>query len=155
MKQLNNSNLEISRIRNPLVIHEESIHRPKRVKLEEPLPIKAKEIEIITDLDIIALGTIDIILPPFNKLSLLGQINICNILELPVVNQLVPSLTFNIPGDGNCLFSTLSYIITGNTSYSYRMRKIITDNIMGKLSQICLKFIQNKFPLTYRNTREI
>ena len=34
------------------------------------------------------------------------------------------------------------------------MRKIITDNIMGKLSQICLKFIQNKFPLTYRNTRE-
>ena len=80
--------MEISRIRNPLDIHEESIPRPKRVKLEEPLPIKAKEIEIITDLDIIALGTIDIILPPFNQLSLLGQINICNILELPVVNPI-------------------------------------------------------------------
>ena len=173
-EKLKNSNLEISRIRIPLVIHEESIPRPKRVKLKESLPVKAKEIEIITDLDIIALGTIDIILPPFNQLSLLGQINNCNILELPVVNQisckincassrsrkdihlnqLVPSLTFNIPGDGNCLFSTLSYIITGSTSYSYKMRKIITDNIMGKLRQICLKFIQNKFPLTYRNTRE-
>ena len=64
-EKLKNSNLEISRIRNPLVIHEESIPRPKRVKLEESLPIKSKEIEIITDLDIIALGTIDIILPPF------------------------------------------------------------------------------------------
>ena len=70
------------------------------------------------------------------------------------LNQLVPSLTFSIPGDGNCLFSTLSYIITGSTSYNYRMRKIITDCIVGKLSQICLKFKQNKFPLTYRNTRE-
>ena len=125
-------------------------------------------------MDIIALGTIDIILPPLNQLSLLGQINICNILELPVVNpmsckincasscsrkdihlnQLVPPLTFNIPVHGNCFFSTLSYIITGSTSFSYKMRKIITDNIMGKLNQICLKFIQNKFPPTYRNTRE-
>ena len=25
---------------------------------------------------------------------------------------------------------------------------------MGKLSQICLKFIQNKFPLTFRSTKE-
>ena len=25
---------------------------------------------------------------------------------------------------------------------------------MGKLSQICLKFIQNKFPLTFQSTRE-
>ena len=38
-EKLKNSNLEISRIRNPSVIHEESIPRPKRVKLEESLPI--------------------------------------------------------------------------------------------------------------------
>ena len=48
------------------------------------------------------------------------------------LNQLVPTLALNIPGDGNCLFSTLSYIITGSTSYNYRMRKIIiTDNIQS------------------------
>ena len=29
------------------------------------------------------------------------------------------------------------------------IRKIITESIAGKLSQICLKFIQNKFPLTF------
>ena len=59
-EKLKDSNLEISKISNRLVIHEKSITRPKRVKLEEPLPINAKEIEIITDLDIIVLGTIDI-----------------------------------------------------------------------------------------------
>ena len=34
------------------------------------------------------------------------------------------------------------------------IRKMITESIVGKLSQICLKFIQIKFPLTFRSTKE-
>ena len=125
-------------------------------------------------MDIVALGTIDVILPPFKHISFLGQGNLCNILGLPLtnpvfckinctnscnkeaisLNELEPSLTFHIPGDGNCLLSSLSYIVTGSTSHNAMIRKIITESIVGKLSQICLKFIQNKFPLTYRNTKE-
>ena len=34
------------------------------------------------------------------------------------------------------------------------MRIIITNYIMGELSQICLMFIQNKFPLTFRSAKD-
>ena len=107
-------------------------------------------------------------------MSFLGQGNLCNILGLPLtnpalckitctkscnkeeihLNEFEASLTFCIPGDGNCLFSSLSYIITGSTSHNHMIRKIITESIVGKLSQICLKFTQNKFPLTFRSTNE-
>ena len=47
----------------------------------------AKEIEIITDVDIITLSTNYITFPPFKPLSLLGQLNLCNILGLQLVNE--------------------------------------------------------------------
>ena len=129
---------------------------------------------IISDLDMVALDSIDVILPPFKPVSFLGQSNLCNILELPStnpvfcklnstnscnneeinLNELGFSRTFHISGDGNCLFSSLSYLITGSTSCNLLIRKIITEGIVGKLSPLCFKFLQNKFALTYRNTNE-
>ena len=38
--------------------------------------------------------------------------------------------------------------------YNHRIRLIITDSIRGDLGEICLKFIQNKFPLTFRSTNQ-
>ena len=177
-EKFKDSNLtKTENIDNPLNKDEKLIRYPKKAKFEvlkETIPIPAKNVEIITDLDIVLLGTIYVILPPFKQMSFLGQGNLCNILGLPLtnpilckitctnscnkeeihLNELEPSLTFRIPGDGNCLFSSLSYIITGSTSHNHKIRKIITESIVRKLSQICLKFIQNKFPLTFRSTKE-
>ena len=169
-EKLKDSNLAKTKcLPNPLKKHK-SVSCAKKATLEvleETIPIPAKNIEIITDLDIAALGTIDVILPPFKQISFLGQGNLCNILGLPLtkpvfckinctnccnkqaisLNELEPSLTFHIPGDGNCLFSSLSYIVTGSTSHNAMIRKIITESIVGKLSQICLKFIKINFLL--------
>ena len=75
---------------------EKLIRYPKKAKFEvlkETIPIPAKNVEIITDLDIVALGTIDVILPPFKQMSFLCQGNLCNILGLPLTNPVLCKIT--------------------------------------------------------------
>ena len=64
---------------------------------------------------------------------------------------------FTIPKDGNCLFTTLTYLITGSIDNYHKMRLTITDNMMGRFHDLCHKFIRNKFPrsvINYRNTKD-
>ena len=145
------------------------------MKLEEvskELPILAPNIVIISDLDIVALGSIDVILPPFKPVSFLDQSNLCNILELPLTNpvfsklnctnscnneefnELESSISILISGDGNCLFSSLSYLITESTCCNQLIRKIITKTIVGRLSPLCLCLFRVDFLSTYRNTNK-
>ena len=41
----------------------------------------------------------------------------------------VPNRTVNVPGDGNCLFSALSYIVTGSIRQHAQMRAVIVRNM--------------------------
>ena len=45
-----------------------------------------------------------------------------------------PCQTESIPGDGNCYFSTISYLITGTRIYHKELRAILFENMLGKLS---------------------
>uniref|UniRef100_A0A1X7UVN1 OTU domain-containing protein n=1 Tax=Amphimedon queenslandica TaxID=400682 RepID=A0A1X7UVN1_AMPQE len=45
----------------------------------------------------------------------------------PLSHERVPNSTLDIPGDGNCLFYALSYIITGSISQHYDLRKAIVS----------------------------
>ena len=139
---------------------------------EQQLTIPAENVEIMTDLDILALGSVEFLLPEFKNLSLLVQIQICDELGFtkinPVIcisnskykhklNQLKPSRLFPIPKDGNCLFTTLTYLITGSIDNYHKMRLSITNNMMGRFHDVCHKFIRNKFPrsvINYRNTKD-
>ena len=56
------------------------------------------------------------------------------------------------------LFSSLTYVITGGIDQYHETRLIITNNIMGRLVQVCDKFIKHKYPKTvinYRSTKNI
>ena len=57
-----------------------------RESLKKQIAIPSGDIEIITDPDIVALGTVYVLLPPFKPLSHLGQVNCRKILGLPLVN---------------------------------------------------------------------
>uniref|UniRef100_A0A1X7UWN8 OTU domain-containing protein n=1 Tax=Amphimedon queenslandica TaxID=400682 RepID=A0A1X7UWN8_AMPQE len=43
----------------------------------------------------------------------------------PLSDERVPNSTLDVPGDGNCLFYALSYLITGSISQHYELRKAI------------------------------
>uniref|UniRef100_A0A1X7U1U8 OTU domain-containing protein n=1 Tax=Amphimedon queenslandica TaxID=400682 RepID=A0A1X7U1U8_AMPQE len=43
----------------------------------------------------------------------------------PLSNERVPNSTLDVPGDGNCLFYALLYLITGSISQHYELRKAI------------------------------
>ena len=57
------------------------------------------------------------------------------------MNELVPSVIFD---DGNCLFSTVSFIYTGSIDYNHTISEnFIKDSIIvDELNQIFLKVIQ-------------
>uniref|UniRef100_A0A1X7V559 OTU domain-containing protein n=1 Tax=Amphimedon queenslandica TaxID=400682 RepID=A0A1X7V559_AMPQE len=44
-------------------------------------------------------------------------------------DERVPNSTLDVPGDGNCLFYALSYLITGSISQHYELRKAIVSNM--------------------------
>ena len=44
-------------------------------------------------------------------------------------DERVPNSTLDVPGDGNCLFYALSYLITGSISQHYELRKAILSNM--------------------------
>uniref|UniRef100_A0A1X7VQU2 OTU domain-containing protein n=1 Tax=Amphimedon queenslandica TaxID=400682 RepID=A0A1X7VQU2_AMPQE len=47
----------------------------------------------------------------------------------PLSDERVPNSTLDVPGDGNCLFYALSYLITGSISQQYELRKAIVSNM--------------------------
>uniref|UniRef100_A0A1X7VIS4 OTU domain-containing protein n=1 Tax=Amphimedon queenslandica TaxID=400682 RepID=A0A1X7VIS4_AMPQE len=47
----------------------------------------------------------------------------------PLSDERVPNSTLDVPGDGNCLFYALSYLITGSISQHYELRKAIVSNM--------------------------
>uniref|UniRef100_A0A1X7VDH8 ATP-dependent DNA helicase n=2 Tax=Amphimedon queenslandica TaxID=400682 RepID=A0A1X7VDH8_AMPQE len=47
----------------------------------------------------------------------------------PLSDERVPNSTLDVPGDGNCLFYALSYLITGSISQHYKLRKAIVSNM--------------------------
>uniref|UniRef100_A0A1X7VHI7 OTU domain-containing protein n=1 Tax=Amphimedon queenslandica TaxID=400682 RepID=A0A1X7VHI7_AMPQE len=47
----------------------------------------------------------------------------------PLSDERVPNSTLDVPGDGNCLFYDLSYLITGSISQHYELCKAIVSNI--------------------------
>uniref|UniRef100_A0A1X7UQ61 OTU domain-containing protein n=1 Tax=Amphimedon queenslandica TaxID=400682 RepID=A0A1X7UQ61_AMPQE len=47
----------------------------------------------------------------------------------PLSDERVPNSILDVPGDGNCLFYALSYLITGSISQHYELRKAIISNM--------------------------
>ena len=67
-----------------------------------------------------------------------SQLALCSLIRLPLVfNHICPPSKplgapfklFNIKGDGNCLFRSFSYIITGRQNYHSLIRKRIIDHM--------------------------
>ena len=128
----------------------------------------SNDVEIITDLDIIELCTLNYDLPHYIPLSHTGRLDICNTLQLKIrvslgtnslkshihkpLNYYIPSRTHCTPGDGNCLFSSLAYSVTSCSDNCHIIRKYISDGMSSSLKEKCGKFINNKYPNTYRNT---
>ena len=59
-----------------------------------------------------------------------------------------PSKTLPIPGDGNCLFSSISYYLTGSIDIFHNIRTNVAENKCRKLKEACNEFILNKYPQT-------
>ena len=58
------------------------------------------------------------------------------------------------PEDGNCLYSSLSYWVTGNMNHLKILRETIVNNMVGKLVA-CNKFIVNIFSMSAINYRNL
>ena len=135
-------------------------------KLEDKLSCQnsinsVKEVEIITDIDIVELASIDYKLPAFQPLTYKGQRDICERLKLKLSNcidcsrhdiprnsnlrEYVPSKMLPVPGDGNCLFSALSFWVTGSIDNFHKIRSIIIDNMVGNLKRRAIKLLQINF----------
>ena len=52
-----------------------------------------------------------------------------------------------IVGDGNCLFSSLCYWITGSVDDQATVRSILINNMVGKYRDVCYNYIRNKYPV--------
>ena len=60
----------------------------------------------------------------------------------------VPNRTVNVPDDGNCLFSALSYIVTGSKRQHAQMRAVIVRNMPffeNELMRNVIKVLSAKF----------
>uniref|UniRef100_A0A1X7VU62 OTU domain-containing protein n=2 Tax=Amphimedon queenslandica TaxID=400682 RepID=A0A1X7VU62_AMPQE len=56
----------------------------------------------------------------------------------PLSDERVPNSTLDVPGDGNCSFYALSYLITGSISQHYELRKAI-DRGLGRDEALIIK----------------
>uniref|UniRef100_A0A1X7VSY3 OTU domain-containing protein n=1 Tax=Amphimedon queenslandica TaxID=400682 RepID=A0A1X7VSY3_AMPQE len=52
----------------------------------------------------------------------------------PLSDERVPNSTLDVPGDGNCSFYALSYLITGSISQHYELRKAIVSTTIYSYS---------------------
>ena len=127
---------------------------------------------IITDEEIVETGIIRYVLPSFRPPHTEWQISTCKEWnfqfreELPYsYNDILdneeslfnysPNLTQYIIGDGNCYFSTISYLITGSQDFHVEFRKLIIDNMLGDLSMSCNKYLRTKYVYTQGNYRNV
>ena len=60
-----------------------------------------------------------------------------------------------IPGDGNCLFASLSYWLTGNIDSFNLVRLKVVENMLRELNEAWNKFIVNKFPKSVINYHNV
>ena len=67
-----------------------------------------------------------------------------NVLNYTNLREFIPSKLLPIPGDGNCLFSSLLYWLTGVIDYFNKVRLTVVENMVGKLKEACNKFIVNE-----------
>ena len=74
-----------------------------------------------------------------------------NVLYHSNLREFIPSKLLPIPGDSNCLFSSLSYCLTGNIDYFNKVQLTVVENMFGKLKEACNKFIVNKIPMSAIN----
>ena len=117
--------------------------------------LRASEVEIISDLDLVEVATMEYKLPAFKPLTYRGQKKLCEDLHLQLsdsTNSIRDNISVNsskylrIPGDGNCLLASLSYWLTGNIDSFNLVRLKVVENMVGNLKEACNKFIVNKFP---------
>ena len=90
----------------------------------------------------------------------LHQRRLCHVLNLrfvapvaygpcsPSTYLTVPNRTVNVPGDGNCLFSALSYIVTGSKRQHAQMRAITVRNMPFFENELMINVINRS---VYRN----
>ena len=138
-----------------------SVEKPDVDKVDDNI-VEVGEVEVISDLDLVEVVTLDYKLPEYKPLTYSGQKKLGEELDLKLLNstncirgnipvgsnlrEFKPSKLMKIPGDGNCLFTSLSYWLTGSVDHSSLVRSKIIDNMVGKLKDACNKFIVNKFP---------
>ena len=128
--------------------------------------LRASEVQIISDLDLVEVATMEYKLPAFKPLTYRGQKKLCEDLHLQLsdsTNSKRDNISVNsskylrIPGDQNCLFPSLSYWLTGNIDSFNLVRLKVVENMVVKLKEACIKFIVNKFPnsvINYRNVAD-
>ena len=56
------------------------------------------------------------------------------------IRELRPSKEKRISPDGNCLFSSLSYIITGSDHFHKEIRELLVENMKGAYREICSRY---------------
>ena len=122
---------------------------------------------IISDEELVETGIMQYVLPSFRPPQVEWQISTCkkwNLQYCNIVNYTIadlldkdqslynfdPCQTESIPGDGNCYFSTISYLITGTRIYHKELRAILVENMLGKLSANCNIFLRTKYIYTHK-----
>ena len=56
------------------------------------------------------------------------------------IRKLAPSKEKRISPDGNCLFRSLSYILTGSDDYHKEIRELLIQNMKNKYREICTNY---------------
>ena len=56
------------------------------------------------------------------------------------IRELRPSKEKRISPDGNCLFRSISYVITGSDHYHQEIREVLIQNMKGKYREECTRY---------------
>ena len=128
-------------------------------------------VEIITDIEIVETSLSDYNLPGFHPLTYIEQKEICNVFNVKLINSInccrsedppcsnlrdhFSSKILHIFDDGNGLFSSFSFYMTGNIHNCNKIRTLIVDNMVEKSKETCNKFIINRFLRTDINYRTV
>ena len=111
--------------------------------------VEVGEVEVISDLDLSEVATLNHKLSGYRPLTYSGQKKLCEELDLKLLDStncnrcaipinsnlrdFNPSKLMKTTADGNCLYTSLSYWLTGNVDHSSLIRLKIVDNIVRKL----------------------
>ena len=67
------------------------------------------------------------------------------------IRNVAPSKEKRISPDGNCLFSSLSYVIAGTDSYHKEIRELLIQNMTNKYREICTNYCSAHYDLLPEN----